>query len=119
MQGVSLRFYLCDEPGRPGPSAYERLLRHAKRIGIPSGSAFRGIAGFGRHGQMSESHFSELPGNQPVLVEFLLPEEDAALLLESLAAEPDTMTYARSPIEFGGVGGSSLNDSADKPAASS
>jgi hypothetical protein len=66
---------------------------------------------------MSEAHFSELPGNQPVLVEFLLAEEDAARLLESLAAEPDAMTYARTPIEFGRIGGSVPNGGADERAA--
>lgn len=104
MLGVSLRFYFCDEPNQPGPLLYEWLLQHAKSIGMPGASAFRAVAGFGRHGQRRESHFGELPGSQPVLVEFLLTEEDAESLLESLAKEPVAINYARAAVELGLVG---------------
>ena len=104
MRGVSLRFYFCDEQNKPGPLLYEWLLQHARSIGIPGASAFRAVAGFGRHGQKRESHFGELPGSQPVLVEFLLTEEDAENLLESLANEPVAISYARAVVELGLVG---------------
>ena len=104
MLGVSLRFYFCDEPNQAGPLLYEWLLEHAKNIGMPGASAFRAIAGFGRHGQMRESHFGELSGSQPVLVEFLLTEEDAENLLKSLAKEPVAINYARTSVELGVVG---------------
>ena len=107
MRGVSLRFYLCDERSKPGALMYERLLERAKNIGIPAASAFRAVAGYGRHGQTRETHFNELPGDQPILVEFLLSEEDANHLMDSLATEPVAITYARSFVEFGLVGGRS------------
>jgi len=80
------------------------LLPAIANIGMPGASAFRAIAGFGRHGQMRESHFGELSGSQPVLVEFLLTEEDAENLLKSLAKEPVAINYARTSVELGVVG---------------
>ncbi len=39
---------------------YEWLIEKAKEMGIHGGSAFRAIAGFGRHGIIHEEHFFEL-----------------------------------------------------------
>ena len=65
------------------------------------------IAGFGRHGGRHEPRFGELPGSQAILVEFLLSEDDARRLVDSLAGEPVALTYAQWPVEFGLVGGRS------------
>lgn len=104
MHGVSLRFFFQDQRNQPGALLYEWLLQHAKSLGMPGGSAFRAVAGFGCHGQLREVHFGELPGNQPVLVEFLLSDEEAGRLLDSLANAQIAITYARTPVEFGLVG---------------
>jgi len=49
---------------------YEWLLEEAKSLGVHGGSAFRAIAGFGRHGRMHEDTFFELAGELAVKVEF-------------------------------------------------
>ena len=40
-------------------------------MGVHGGSAFRAIAGFGRHGHMHEETFFELAGELAVKVEFI------------------------------------------------
>ncbi len=62
MKGSSLRFYMHENQRHRGAPLHEWLLAEAKQRGIAGGSAFRAIAGFGRHGVMSEQHFFELAG---------------------------------------------------------
>ncbi|MGN6521405.1 MAG: DUF190 domain-containing protein [Dokdonella sp.] len=107
MRGVCLRFHFCEDPAEPGRPTHEWLLQHARSIGMPGASVFRAIAGFGRHGGRHEPRFGELPGSQAMLVEFLLSQDDARRLVDSLASEPVALAYAQWPIEFGLVGGRS------------
>ena len=101
MKGTFLRFYVHEGQKRGGVLLYEWLLETAKKAGIPGGSAFRALAGYGRHGVLHEQHFFELAGDLPVEVEFLLSEEQADRLLEALQRENVSLFYARSPAEFG------------------
>jgi len=80
---------------------YEWLLEQAKKSGILGGSAFRAIAGFGRHGVLHEQHFFELAGDLTVEVEFLLTESQAGALFEKLEEERVRVVYASTPAEFG------------------
>ena len=73
MQGTFLRFYVHENRKHHGLLLYEWLLESAKKAGIHGGSAFRAIAGFGRHGVLHEQHFFELAGELTVVVEFRLP----------------------------------------------
>jgi PII-like signaling protein len=106
MKGVYLRFYMAENRKHRHILLYEWLLEHAKRLGIHGGSAFRGIAGFGRHGVLHEQHFFELAGELPVEVEFLVREEEAESLLASLRAEKINVVYAKAPAEIGVLDGS-------------
>lgn len=107
MQGVLLKFYVQENRRHHGVLAYEWLLEQARKIGIPGGSAFRAIAGYGRHGRMHEEHFFELSGNVPVEVGFALADADAQRLLEHLAGERLSLFYIKLPIEMGLVGAAS------------
>lgn len=104
MKGVHLRFYTYEGRHHNGMPLHEWLLEHAKELGVQGGSAFRAIAGFGRHGRFHEQHFFELAGNEPVLVEFILGDAEADQLLASLADEKVPIFYARAPTEYGCVG---------------
>jgi PII-like signaling protein len=78
MQGVYLKFYVPEKRRHHGILAYEWLLEAARKQGIHGGSAFRAIAGFGRHGKLHEEHFFELAGDVvSVEVGFALTEEQA------------------------------------------
>ncbi len=101
MKGSFLRFYVHENRKHHGILLYEWLLETAKRAGIHGGSAFRAIAGYGRHGVLHEQHFFELAGDLTVEVEFLLSDEEAERLLELLREEQVSVFYAKSAAEFG------------------
>jgi PII-like signaling protein len=100
MQGTYLRFYVHENRKHHGILLYEWLLETAKKAGIHGGSAFRAIAGFGRHGVLHEQHFFELAGDLTVEVEFLLSNEEAARFIELLGKERVSLFYAKAPAEF-------------------
>jgi PII-like signaling protein len=106
VQGVYVKFYVQENRRHHGILAYEWLLEQARKLGIHGGSAFRAIAGFGRHGRMHEEHFFELAGDLPVEVGFALSEEDAKRLLDHLACEKLGLFYIKVPLEMGVVGDS-------------
>jgi PII-like signaling protein len=84
---------------------YEWLLEHAKKLGIHGGSAFRAIAGFGRHGVLHEEHFFDFAADLTVEVEFVVTDEEAERLLALLRRERISVFYARVPAEFGTIEG--------------
>ncbi|ODU40743.1 MAG: hypothetical protein ABS96_34425 [Lysobacteraceae bacterium SCN 69-123] len=104
MKGVHLRLYTYENRKHHGLPVYEWLLDRAQKLGIHGGSAFKAMAGYGRHGQLHEQHFFELAGEEPVLVEFIATDEQTELLLQLLAAEQLPLFYARLPTEYGVVG---------------
>lgn len=99
--GVYLRFYTHENRKHHHVLLYEWLLEQAKQCGIHGGSAFRAIAGYGRHGILHEQHFFELAGDLTVTVEFLLSEAEARSLLELVRREKVRVFYAKSRAEFG------------------
>jgi uncharacterized protein len=112
MQGSFLRFYVHEGQRHGSHLTWEWLLEEANRFGIRGGSAFRAMAGFGRHHVLHESHFFELAGALTVEVEFIVTEEEAQKLLAHLKAQQVRLFYARIPASFG-----VLNpDRADPPA---
>jgi PII-like signaling protein len=107
MQGVYLKFYVQENRRHHGILAYEWLLEEARKRGVHGGSAFRAIAGYGRHGRLHEEHFFELAGDLPVEVGFVLTEEEAQQLLAHLASEQLKLFYIKVPLEMGVVGNGS------------
>ena len=70
MKGTLLRFYVHENRKHRHILLYEWLLEQAKGMGIHGGSAFRAIAGFGRHGVLHEEHFFELAADLTVEIDF-------------------------------------------------
>lgn len=101
MQGSFLRFYVHEGQRLHGRLVWEWLLEQANRLGIRGGSAFRAIAGFGRHHVLHESRFFELAGTLTVEVEFIVSDEEARQLLELVGAEKIRLFYACVPALFG------------------
>jgi PII-like signaling protein len=100
-QGVHLKIFLTEHERHGGELLYEWLLERAKKLGIPGGSAFRAIAGFGRHGMMHEEGFFELAGNLPVQLEFIVSDVQADQLLAMIKSAGLNLVFARMPVEFG------------------
>lgn len=101
MHGCFLKFYVAENRRHHHKLAYEWLLEEAKKLGLHGGSAFRAIAGFGRHGRLHEEHFFELAGDLPVEVGFVVTEQDAERFLAHLAQEKLNLFYIRLPVETG------------------
>lgn len=93
MKGVCLKFYMYEAEKHRGVLLYEWLLEFAKKNGIPGGSAFRAIAGYGRSGVLHEEHFFELAANVPIVVDFILPEDELDLFLNLVKKEGVKLFY--------------------------
>ena len=105
MNGTILRFYVHENRIHHHVSLFEWLLEQAKKIGIRGGSAFRAIAGFGRHGILREEHFFDLAAEMPVAVEFVVTDAEAEALLALLQRERVSIFYTRAAAEFGSIDG--------------
>ncbi len=104
MQATYLRFYVHENHKHGGKLLYEWLLEQARALGVSGGSAFRAIAGYGRHGVVHEQRFFELSANLPVEIEFVVTEAQAESLLDLMRKEKIEVVYARVPAEFGTTG---------------
>jgi PII-like signaling protein len=83
-----------------GHLVWEWLLEQANKLGVRGGSAFRAMAGFGRHHMLHEARFFELAG-LTVEVEFIVSDAEADTLLELLRKEKIRLFYAHIPARFG------------------
>lgn len=68
-QWKSSLFYVSEKQLHTGIPLHEWFLEEARALGIPGGSTFRAIAGYGRHGRLHEETFFELAGELAVRVE--------------------------------------------------
>jgi PII-like signaling protein len=101
VKGACLRFYTHEDRKVGGVLFYEWLLAEAKKLGIHGGTAFKAMAGFGRHGITHEAKFFELAGDLTVEVEFMVTEDEARELLEIVREARLHVFYAILPAEFG------------------
>ena len=100
MNAVCLRVFVSEASRHHGKLTYEWLLDTAQGLGIAGGSAFRALAGFGRHGR-HDAGFFELAGELPVVVEFFVDAAMADQLLKRIAEADLKLFYARLPAETG------------------
>jgi len=101
VNGAFLRFYTHEDRKVHGVLFYEWLLAEAKKLGIHGGTAFKAMAGFGRHGVVHEAKFFELAGDLTVEVEFIVTDEEARKLIDVVREARMRVFYARVPAEFG------------------
>jgi uncharacterized protein len=101
IQGQLLRFYLHEGRRHHQVLLSEWLLEQANKMGIRGGSAFRAMAGFGRHHSLHEGHFFELAGDLTVGVEFVVTDAEADRLLGLLEEQGVRLFYAQIPARFG------------------
>lgn len=100
MNAVCLQVFVSEAGRHHGKLTYEWLLDAAQGLGVAGGSAFRALAGFGRHGRHDVGFF-ELAGELPVVVEFFVDDAMAERLLEAIAAAGLALVYAKLPAEIG------------------
>ena len=83
---VYLKFFVIESQRHGGQLVYQWLLREASALGLPGGSAFRAVAGFGRHHVLHEARFYELAGELPMEVVFVTDRAQADQLVARVAA---------------------------------
>ncbi|MCL2658574.1 MAG: DUF190 domain-containing protein [Betaproteobacteria bacterium] len=103
-QRYYLAFYVRESQRHHGKLIYEWLLETSREMGLAGGSAFRALAGFGRHRTLHEEHFFELAGDVPVEVSFVVSEQEANILIAHLGAEKLSLPYMKMPAQFGVTG---------------
>jgi PII-like signaling protein len=103
---VLLRIFVPENQRLHGDLLFEWILERAKALGIPGGSAFRAIAGYGRHGTLAQEGFFEIAVNLPVQLEFIASTEQVRQLVNLLRAEGLSLPYATSAVQFGLTGAS-------------
>lgn len=104
MQGVYIKFYLTESQRHDSKLLYEWLLEKAKQLGLPGGSVYRAVAGFGRHGHLHSDTFFELSGELPMQVEFVVSSVHAEKLIVALNDEQIKLPYVSYPVEYGVTG---------------
>ena len=103
MKGTLLRLYVHENRRHHHLLLYDWLLAQAKALGIRGGSAFRAVAGFGRHGVLHEERFFELTGDLTVEVELAVTDEEAESMLARIRDEGVDLFYVRTAAEFGTI----------------
>lgn len=101
MKGTYLTLFVREDRTHRGILVYEWLLKEARRLGLKGGTAFKAVAGFGRHGHIHADHFIELAGDLPVEVTFMATDEEVDRLLGAIQAEGLPMFYVRMPADCG------------------
>ncbi len=103
-EGIYLRFFVHENRRHHGILLYEWLLEQARKSGIRGGTAFRAIAGFGRHGVIREQHFFELAGEVTIRLDFLVSRAESEKLIKLVEDEKLVIPYAELPAVFGVTG---------------
>ncbi|HET6492730.1 MAG TPA: DUF190 domain-containing protein [Burkholderiales bacterium] len=104
MQGTCLKIYLTEIQKHDGKLLYEWILEQAKHVGVPGGSVFRAVAGYGRHGKLHEETFFELAADLPIELEFVASDELIGQLLALLERERLRLFYVKFPVTAGLIG---------------
>ena len=100
MNTVCLQVFVSEASHHHSKLTYAWLLDTAQEMGVSGGSAFRALAGFGRHGR-HDIGFFELAGELPVVVEFFVDASMADQLLKAVSDAGLKLVYAKFPAEIG------------------
>ena len=101
---VYLKFFVIENQRHGGQLLYQWLLRRASALGLPGGSAFRAMAGFGRHHVLHEAHFYELAGELPMEVVFVASRDQADLLIAEVTSAGLSLFHYMMPARSGTTG---------------
>lgn len=100
MEGICLRILVDESRKKKGMPLYEWILEKALKGGIRGGSAFRAIAGYGRHSSLREEHFFELAKALPVEILFIINQKEFDYLFALFKEEKIDLFYSTSPVDF-------------------
>ena len=102
MKGIYLKLYVPEFDKHPdGVPLHQWLMNKAKSLGVEGGTAFRAVAGFGRHGDISVDNVF---GESPMEMVFMTSEDLADEFLALLKKEKISLFYIKTPAEYGWLG---------------
>ncbi len=104
MRGYQLTFFTQQDRHLHGKPLGHWLVEEARAMGIRGATLISAAEGFGRDRHIHAAHFFDL-GDQPVEVVMAVTAEEADRFFARLKAEKVELFYARTPVEFGMVGG--------------
>ncbi len=104
MNIICLQCFVSESQRYHSKLVYEWLLDLAREQGFAGGTAFRAVAGFGRHGHHHDAGFFELAGDVPVVVEFYTDELAADRFLALIGDAGLKLVYAKLPAQTGVTG---------------
>ncbi len=119
MKATVLRLYMHESRRFRGMLLYEWLLEQSRRLGVHGGSAFRAVAGYGRHGVLHEQNYFELAGELPVVTEFIVSEADAQRIVALVRRENIDLVYACWPAEYSATSAPNVPTAPTAPGAPS
>ena len=99
--GSLLRFYVHAAHRHGGMLVWEWLLKHAADIGVRGASAFRAIAGFGRHHVLHEQPtYFDLRSSVTVEIDFFVSDREARALIELVHKARLRIFFAQMSTQF-------------------
>jgi uncharacterized protein len=99
MHGYQVTFFTVQDRKHGHQQLAEWLMQQAKRLG-GGATLIAATEGFGRGHKMHSAGFVDL-ADQPIKVEMVLSNEEAAMLFDLLREENIDVFYTKLPIEFG------------------
>jgi len=103
-ESVLIKIFVPENQTHQGELLFEWVLEQAKALGIPGGTAFRAVAGYGRHGHLHQEGYIDLAPNLPMQLQFVGDELQIQKLLDLLHVERISAFYVRSRVEVGFTG---------------
>jgi PII-like signaling protein len=101
---VYQKLFVVESQRQARQPVYQWLLQQASQLGLPGGSAFRAIAGFGRHHKLHEAHFYELAGELPMEVVFVVDRDQAMHLIATVTDAGLSLFHYMVPVRSGVTG---------------
>lgn len=95
MDKVFLRFFLDQDQMHKHKPLYEWILESAHKLDIHYGMAQKGIAGFGKKGELISEHFFELGSKSPIQVTLVLDVSQEESILQVFKSEGLSVPYLR------------------------
>jgi PII-like signaling protein len=105
MTGYQLTFFTQQNRTHNHRPLHQWLLELAKSMEIRGATVLTAQEGMGAHHRLHSARFFEL-AEQPIEITMAVSESECNDILARLRAEPDLhIFYAKTPIEFGTIGG--------------
>ncbi len=99
-QGEMLRIYLGADDRIAGHPLYEVLLEKAQECDLSGGSIFKGIEGYGAHGEVHSSQILRLSEKLPVTAEFVGRSFKIENFLEKIHGLIEEGLITRTPVQI-------------------